>query len=174
MPYKLPAHDWRSSLLLLLQLKSNDVQFWRTVVFEWLLLSGWVLLSVGPLYPIALHVKFFSLSSQLGVQSLFQVLLDLNSMTPRDGISFVLKRTGKPVLKSFMWYVLALKLILGVSFNYISVKESPENPIYFFFFVYFTTRFKQLKQHAKQLFHERALDKSFWSVGLTVLLSSKH
>ena len=26
-PYKLPAHDWRSSLLLLLQLKSNDVQF---------------------------------------------------------------------------------------------------------------------------------------------------
>ena len=26
-PYKLPAHDWRSSLRLLLQLKSNDVQF---------------------------------------------------------------------------------------------------------------------------------------------------
>ena len=142
-PYKLPAHDWRSSLLLLLQLKSNDEQFWRMVVFEWLLLSGWVLLSVGPLYPIALHVKSFSLSSQLGVQSLFQVLLDLNSMTPRDGISFVLKRTGKPVLKSFMWYVLALKLILGVSFNYISVKESLGNPNYFIYlFVYFTTRFK--------------------------------
>ena len=152
-PYKLPAHDWRSSLLLSLQSKSNDEQFWRMVVFEWLLLSGWVLLSVGPLYPIALHVKSFSLSSQLGVQSLFQVLLDLNSMTPRDGISFVLKRTGKPVLKSFMWYVLALKLILGVkkylkyllgvSFNYISVKESPGNPIYFIYlFVYFTTGFK--------------------------------
>ena len=142
-PYKLPAHDWRSSLLLLLQLKSNDEQFWRMVVFEWLLLSGWVLLSIGPLYPIALHVKSFSLSSQLGLQSLFQVLLDLNSMTPRDGISFVLKRTGKPVLKSFMRYVLALKLFLGVSFNYISVNESPGNPIYFIYlFVYFTTRFK--------------------------------
>lgn len=102
-----------------------------------------MLLSIGPLYPIALHVKSFSLSSQLGLQSLFQVLLDLNSMTPRDGISFVLKRTGKPVLKSFMRYVLALKLILGVSFNYISVNESPGNPIYFIYlFVYFTTRFK--------------------------------
>lgn len=136
-PYKLPAHDWRSSLLLLLQLKSNDEQFWRMVVFEWLLLPGWVLLSVGPLYPIALHVKSFSLSSQLGVQSLFQVLLDLNSMTPKDGISFVLKRTGKPVLKSSMWYVLALKLILGVSFNYISVNESPGNPIYILFIYLF-------------------------------------